>query len=774
MHDTKRRRGKENSNSETSELNEQPSMDAMKGQYKINNIYLNLRNIKLCLAVVIGLVILFQLWKFSFRSTAMDLSPVTGDVGSDTVKSGWRFKDHPQGLNEESFNQLIEDLKTKDTCPHAPFTPKAEVPETFKLPNKGKVYQSEGSLKFKDGQFILDGKPFRILSGAMHYFRVLPEQWKDRMLKMKAMGLNTLETYVSWNLHEDKPGKFDFEGMLDIVKYIELAKEVGLYVIFRPGPYICSEWDFGGLPAWLLKDPNMKVRSNYPGYLKAVDRFFDKLIPMVEKYQHVHGGPIIAVQIENEFGSYSSEVAHLLYLKKLLLRNGIKELLFYSDGGSGFANANFYDEALPTANFKEYYYGKSMFRAIREVSKDFPLVNTEFWSGWFDHWNKPHANSDALKMADDFCNVMKAGASVNFYMVHGGTNFGFMAGANWFEPKKSDESGLIKGGYKSDITSYDYIAPLSEAGDITPKYEIAKTIIQRYAPEFADKGSLQFVPQNSPKAIYGEIVQNEYIRNNPREGKVMIESYLPLEDMLSGVQAISLKDRPVPMELLDIGNSGYGQNYGFILYRTHFLRGSQLKFSNPVQDRAQIFVNGVEVKTLDWNTKTWTVDLPQRKLSEENTLDILVENHGRVNYVHQGYNKFNEERKGISGDVLLDNEVQKDWLVYPLEFQRDYANKIYGSHHFKPYTHSDYTTGLYKGSFVITAEPADSFIKMKNWNKGIVIVNGFNLGRYWNVGPQRTLYLPAPILKRGENKVLVFELYKGSNAIIFQEKHVLE
>ena len=182
-------------------------MDAMKGQYKINNIYLNLRNIKLCLAVVIGLVILFQLWKFSFRSTAMDLSPVTGDVGSDMVKSGWRFKDHPQGLNEESFNQLIEDLKTKDTCPHAPFTPKAEVPETFKLPNKGKVYQSEGSLKFKDGQFILDGKPFRILSGAMHYFRVLPEQWKDRMLKMKAMGLNTLETLVTISLTSFKVTK---------------------------------------------------------------------------------------------------------------------------------------------------------------------------------------------------------------------------------------------------------------------------------------------------------------------------------------------------------------------------------------------------------------------------------------------------------------------------------------------------------------------------------------------------------------------------------------
>lgn len=763
MHDTQTRRRKEDPNLDTRELIEQPSMDTMKGQYKINNIYLNLRNIKVLIIVVIGVILFYQLWRYSFRGSSMEIQTGIPGDGTQGEKSEWIFKDHPQGLNEESLKTLLNDLKTKDTCPsHSVGKLDEGDQDTFNLPKKEKLYESEGSLKFKDGQFFLDGKLFRILSGAMHYFRVLPEQWEDRMLKMKAMGLNTLEMYVSWNLHEDKPGQFDFTGMLDISKYIELAQKLGLYVIFRPGPYICSEWDFGGLPAWLLKDPNMKVRSNYAGYLKAVDRFFDKLIPMVTKYQHVNGGPIIAVQIENEFGSYSSEVEHLLYLKKLFLKNGIKELLFTSEGMSGFGKAPFHDEALPTANFKEFAYGEKMFKAIRSISKDFPLVNTEFWSGWFDHWGKPHATSSALKMASDFCNIMKAGASVNFYMQHGGTNFGFMAGANWDH----------KTGYKPDITSYDYIAPISEAGDITPKFEIAKTIIQRYASDFMDSGSLRYMPQNSVKAVYGEIVQNEYIKIVPREGRVSMQSYLSLDDMIPSIQSVS--KTPVPMEMLDIDKSGYGQNYGYILYRTFIPKGGTLKFSKPVADRVQVLLNGIEIRTLDWDTKTWTVEFPQHKMTDENRVDILVENCGRVNYVHQGYNKFNEERKGISGEVMLDNKPIENWEVYPLEFKKDYINKIRSSHHFSTYANSEATAGLYKGAFVITAVPADTFINMKGWTKGIVIINGFNLGRYWVVGPQRTLYVPAPILKKGENQVLIFEQHKGSHSVSFQDTHVLE
>lgn len=763
MHDTKTRRRKDDLNSAEKELIEQPSMDTMKGQYKINNIYLNLRNIKICLITVIGLILFYQLWRYSFRrSPAMEFPEgIKGPSPLKVEELGWRFKNHPQGLNEQSFSKLLNDLKTKDTCPSTIL--KGAKKDIFNLPKLDKLYESEGSLKFKDGKFTLDGKPFRILSGAMHYFRVLPEYWEDRMLKMKAMGLNTLETYVSWNLHEDKPGQFDFQGILDVRKYIELAQKVGLKVIFRPGPYICSEWDFGGLPAWLLKDPNMKVRSNYPGYLKAVDRFFEKLIPLVTDLQHVNGGPIIAVQIENEFGSYSSEVEHLLYLKKLLLRTGIKELLFVSDGQSGFGNAPFHNEALPTANFKEYEFGEAMFRSIRAISKDFPLVNTEFWSGWFDHWGKPHADSSALKMASDFCNMMKDGVSVNFYMVHGGTNFGFMAGSNWFE----------KGSYNPDITSYDYIAPLSEAGDITPKFEIAKTIIQRYAPDFIDSTQLQSLPDDGPKAVYGEIVENEYVKMIYKEGRLDMQSYLSLVDMVTPIPSAS--STPVPMEMLDINKSGYGQNYGYILYRAYIPKAVTLKFSAPVQDRVQILVNGVEIKILDWTTKTWTVTLPQDKMVDENMLEILVENCGRVNYVHQGYNRFNEERKGISGAVLLDDKPIEKWVgVYPLEFKQDYINKVSNSHQWKTYANSEETIGLYKGSFTVSTVPMDTFISMKGWTKGIVIVNGFNLGRYWNIGPQRTLYLPAPILKRGENEVIVFEQHKSSHSVTFLDTHILE
>lgn len=707
--------------------------------------------------VILGAVVVMtavKLWQYILRKPPPFEEPPEIKYQPTTK---WVYEYNSQGLREKTLKTLLDSIANGERIESGRTIHDQEVQtiqrlEKYPLKKVEKPYVSTGSLTFKAGKFYLDGKPFRILSGAMHYFRVMPEYWQDRMRKMKACGLNTVETYVSWNLHEDTPGNFNFDGILNIRKFIELAHQEGLYVILRPGPYICSEWDFGGMPAWLLKDPNMKVRTNYPGYKEAADRFFSKLIPLVADLQHTDGGPIIAVAVENEYGSYSSEVEHLMFLKQLLIKYGIKELLFVADGIvnkelTGFNVAPFYDETLPTVNFMKYHLGKVLVEQVKSVSKDFPIMVMEFWAGWFDHWEHPHAYAPAKNLAEDLQNILESGASVNFYMFHGGTNFGFTAGANWFNDSN----------YKPDVTSYDYIAPLSEAGDITPKYEVIRSMLKKMVLEPEGITELPNPPKNSEKADYG---------------MVFIDKYLHLEDMITPIQA-TMADKPMTMEMLNIHN-GYGQNYGFILYRAYIRKGKRLSFTVPACDRAQIIVNGKEVGVLYWLTRRWEVDIPETVLGSENILDILVEHHGRVNYVLRGFNRFNQERKGISGDVLLDGQVITNWRIYPLEFKEQYINRIVESHKWQPFTNWDSgITSLYTGTFQINATPKDTFINMKGWTKGNVFINGFNLGRYWKEGPQRTLYVPAPILKPGANKVVIFELHKASNSVTFQDVHVL-
>ncbi|XP_052252882.1 beta-galactosidase-1-like protein 2 isoform X2 [Dreissena polymorpha] len=667
----------------------------------------------------------------------------------------WKYSKNSQGLTEMSFQEIINTIKSKQVQKFSrPLTDDevntiAKV-KGAKLKDLNKVYESSGSLKFKNGRFLLEGKPLRILSGAMHYFRVMPEYWEDRMQKMKDCGLNALETYVAWNLHEDEPGQFNFGGILNIRKYIQTAKKVGLHVILRPGPYICSEWDFGGMPAWLLQDPTMKVRSDHPDYMKAVEKYLGMLIPEIVDLQYSKGGPIIAVQIENEFGSYSSDVGHLKFIKQELVKNGIVEMFFISDGivndKSGFQVAPFYDEALPTANFMKYGLGEALFEQIKSISPHFPLVVMEFWSGWFDHWGQPHANPSTKYFASDLESLLQMGASVNFYMFHGGTNFGFMAGANWFNTST----------YKSDVTSYDYIAPLNEAGDITPKYEIIRELIRRY--EVIPKGlpDLPDLPAISVKGNYG---------------KVVIDQFMQMEDMINSVKPIKM-DKPVPMEMLDLGE-GTGQNYGFILYRTVIKQGTKLKFTRPVKDRVHVMLNGVEVGLFTWSSSFWEVKVTQDKVTDDNILDILVENHGRVNYVHQGFNRFNEEHKGITGEVLWDGQPIRNWQAYPLQFTEDDMERFNESSKWKIFANWKGITSLYRGTLNINGTPKDTFLNMKGWKKGVAFINGFNLGRYWDEGPQKTLYVPAPVLKPGDNKVVIFELHKASHSIMFEDTPIL-
>ncbi|XP_071095299.1 beta-galactosidase-1-like protein 2 [Haliotis cracherodii] len=609
----------------------------------------------------------------------------------------------------------------------------------FNMDSNQRSLTDATSVSFSKGHFVLGGKTLKILSGAMHYFRVVPDYWKDRMLKMKSCGLNTLETYVPWNLHEPTPGLFDFEGILDVRKYIQLAHEVGLHVIFRPGPFICSEWDFGGLPSWLLADPNMKVRSNYPPYQKASERFFSKLLPLVTDLQYSQGGPIIAVQVENEFGSYSDEVQHLDFLRALLIKNGITELLVTSDNLSGMRRAPFHKYALPTANFQDYEKSSKEFNAIRELNPDFPLMVMEYWSGWFDHWGSAHSTFPLEAFAKSLSGILHNDSSVNFYMFHGGTNFGFMAGANYFDD------------YKPDVTSYDYDAPLDEAGNITPKYEKAREIIMEYVLKKQGITSLPEPPPNSAKADYGHLA---------------IDSYLPWHTMMSLMESSLEVKRPDHMESIKL-ISGVGQSYGYIVYRKTLNQpGTLLKLPGHVTDRAQILLNSKETAILDWHTKDPEVHLEDVKA--DTVLDIVVENLGRVNYILAGSEILNSQRKGLSGDVYLDEKKLEDWKIFPLDFDKSYVNRLSRTSEWKPFEVQVNTPCMYRTELKIAEEPRDTYLLVKGWKKGVVFINGFNLGRYWNIGPQKTLYVPAPILKTGTNEVLIFELHKPAPEITFQ------
>ena len=567
------------------------------------------------------------------------------------------------------------------------------------------------TLTISSTQFLLDGKPFRILSGAMHYFRVVPKYWRDRLEKMHAFGLNTVETYVAWNLHEPRPGEFHFDGMLDIVKFIETANDVGLKVIVRPGPYICSEWDFGGLPAWLLKDPNMQVRCAYPPYLAAVDRFFDVLLPMLVSLQSTRGGPIIAMQVENEYGSYGNDKVYLRHLADGMRARGIDSFLFTSDGPrDNCLQGGTLPDVFKTVNFA--FEAKEAFAKLREYQPDGPLMVMEFWSGWFDHWGEPHHisedGSDSIQRSvDTLDEILAMGASVNFYMFHGGTNFGFMNGAN------GDPSP-----YQADITSYDYACPISESGDLNPRYEGYREVIKKYV----DIPSI-FDIRPSTKRSYGTVELTESV------------------SLFNSLDVLSRPHKsvtPQPMEMFD-------QDYGFILYRTT-VSGPRMGILRVrgLHDRAHVFINGELTDILDRESGN---EYSAVDAAKDFQLDILVENMGRINF---GPSLL--DRKGITDGVTVNDQYQFGWEVFPLPLN-DLSRLKFSS-----LVVADRQPTFYRASFHVD-EPADTFLALPGWTKGVVWLNSFNLGRYWERGPQKALYIPAPLLKRGTNELVVFELH---------------
>lgn len=595
-------------------------------------------------------------------------------------------------------------------------------------------------LEIKNKKFYMDSKPFDIYSGAMHYFRTVPEYWEDRLTKLKAAGFNTVETYVCWNLHEKKPGKFDFSGILDIEKYLEIAQKVGLYAIVRPGPYICAEWDFGGLPAWLLKDKNMQIRCMYPDYLKCVERFYKELLARLVPHLESHGGNIIAMQVENEYGSYGNDKDYLRYVEKLTRDCGIDCLLFTSDGNT---NNMISGGSLPDI-YKVLNFGsrsRTAFNVLKGFENDGPNMCGEFWCGWFDHWRDKHHTRNSLEIVNEIKGFIDNGASFNMYMFHGGTNFGFTAGANHNQGH----------GYEPTVTSYDYCAMLTEWGDYTPAYHaVRKLLCEKQGiepPELPESPKLQSI------------------------GKVELTEAASLFENLDNIG--EKHHVPVPE-----GMEYFGQNFGLIYYETT-LKGkynASPMYVKNVHDFAEVYFDGEKKTSIDRTLysvegKTTLKDVIFKKkkgesspflmpaLSGERKIGVLVDTMGRVNY---GENML--DRKGIS-DIYLGIQRLMNYDVWTLPL--DNLDKLKYSSSVK----KDEPVFL-KGSFK-TDSKADCFVHLDGFNRGCVYINGFNLGRFWKVGPQKSLYIPGTLLK-DENEIIVFNIGGYSKPTVsITDKHNL-
>lgn len=572
--------------------------------------------------------------------------------------------------------------------------------------------------------FYLDKKPFKIISGAIHYFRTVPEYWQDRLEKLVNMGCNTVETYIPWNLHEPKRGEFKFDGICDVEKFISLAQNLGLYIIIRPSPYICAEWEMGGLPSWLLKDKSMKLRCSYKPYLDAVKEYYEVLIPKLVPYQIDRGGKIILMQIENEYGYYGNDTSYLEFLRDTMRNLGVTVPFVTSDGPwkESVFKSGMVDGALPTGNFgsgAEWQFGEMK----KYMGDNKPLMCMEFWNGWFDAWGEEHHVTEPEKAGLELEELLKRG-SLNFYMFEGGTNFGFMSGRN-------------SGKKTADVTSYDYDAPLTEDGQITPKYELFKKIISKYA-------KTREVPLTTEikRKAYGKISCTQ-----------KVSLFSTLEKMCDPVKSLY----PVTMEEID-------QNYGYILYRTKLKDDEVLKEIRleNANDRVLCYHNNTHIFTA-FDENVWD----NKEIENETAggvVDLLCENMGRENFG----TGIETQRKGILGGVRLNDHRQFGFEIFPLELDEKQLDKIDFEGEF-----IQNTPAFYNFEFEID-EPCDTYVDTAGFGKGVVFINGFNLGRFWKIGPQKTLYLPAPLLKKGKNSIIIFETEgKSAGEINLCDKHDL-
>ena len=556
--------------------------------------------------------------------------------------------------------------------------------------------------EIKNGQFQLDGKPFVILAGEIHPSRVPKEYWRQRIQMAKAMGLNTISVYEFWNMHEPEKGKFYFRDNEDVTKFINICAEEGMYVILRPGPYVCAEWEFGGYPYWLLNEPGLVVRSKEAQFMKFAKRYLKEMAKHTTAQQVTHGGNILMVQVENEYGSYGKDKEYMAQIRDALKEVGYDVPLYVAEGGPQLANA-WIPGTVAGVNGGGW---QDAPKTADKYTPGGPYMVPEFYPGWLDHWGEPKSITSGD--LGGFKGLVEHNISVSMYMFHGGTNFGFMNGANY------------GGNFQPDITSYDYDSPLDEAGRPRNKYFSYRAILAQ-----ATGAKFPPMPPTIPVITIPRF-------NLEKKGSLFGTLPKPVKS-----------EKTMTMEAL-------GQDYGFVLYRTK-VKGPKTGTLDihDLRDFAVIMINGKTITTLDRRRKqqSTSIEIP----SGDVQLDILVENSGRINYG----GKIPDNHKGITDHVELSGETLTGWEMYRLPVPTDSKIAFDGKTEDQP--------TFYRGTFSLD-KTGDAFLDLRGWTKGVVYVNGHNLGRYWWVGPQQTLYVPGVWLKRGTNTVTVFEEVKTASA----------
>ena len=587
--------------------------------------------------------------------------------------------------------------------------------------------KTTGTFEAGKGTFLLNGDSMVVKAAEIHYPRIPEPYWEQRIESCKALGMNTICLYVFWNLHEQEEGKFDFTGNKDIAKFCRLAQKHGMYVIVRPGPYVCAEWEMGGLPWWLLKKQDVQLRSLDPYYMERVGIFMKEVGKQLADLQITRGGNIIMVQVENEFGSYGTDKPYVSAIRDLVREAGFTDVpLFQCDWSSNFTN-NALDDLLWTVNFGTGANIEQQFKKLKELRPETPLMCSEFWSGWFDHWGRKHETRDAATMVSGIKDMLDRNISFSLYMTHGGTTFGWWGGAN-------------NPAYSAMCSSYDYDAPISEAGWLTPKYYQLRDLLQQYLPAGQ---TLPEPPEAFPVIEIPAITEWEVA---------------PLFDNLPDPkQTESVK----PMEQFD-------QGWGSILYRTTLKEDIEGTLHlDEMHDWAQVFADGQLLGRLDRRQGEFTLPL-KSPLKKGTQLDILVEAMGHVNF-----DKSIHDRKGITEKVEVISDGQatelKGWSVYNLPPFYEFVSN-------KNYQKGQVVNGpaYYRATFRLD-KTGDTFLDMQTWGKGMVWVNGHAMGRFWEIGPQQTLYMPGCWLKEGENEIIVLDL-KGpaETKVVGLEKPILD
>ncbi|KAJ8940329.1 hypothetical protein NQ318_014405 [Aromia moschata] len=642
-------------------------------------------------------------------------------------------------------------------CSSGGSSPKEELPTLYEY-----YVGDEITSGLSDDQpyFTLNNKNITLYSGAFHYFRVPRAYWRDRLRKIRAAGLNTVETYVPWNLHEPKEGQFDFGGggsamedFLHLFEFLTTAQEEDLFVVLRPGPFICAEWEFGGLPSWLLRETSSVRTSKDDKYIYYVRRYFSILLSIMAPYQFQNNGPIIGFQIENEYANTGeNDTAYLVQLQQMFLDNGIVELLYTSDSPR-YEGVGAIPGVLQTANLDTNV--KELLDKLNTLQTNKPTMVMEYWTGSYDYWTEDHNGVDVDDFQSNLVDILDYPASVNLYMFIGGTNYRYLNGANTLY------SGTNNSGYEPITSSYDYDAPITEYGNYTEKYNVVKELIAARNPV---KTKLPDPPETVAAVTYPSIA---------------LENMMTLATIYNNMDDRYQIDSIIPMELLPTKDNS-GQSFGYILYRKtglYLAANAVLKISGYVRDTVMVLLDDIsispsptEASDLDgfgfWRLENSTIALTSSELQNV-TLELLVENFGRNNY---GALPQFRQFKGLTDPVYIDDQEVTDWEAVPMEFN---GERLYGW--LDGAENRTNVPAAYRGSLLIYEdEPQDTFLDMREWTKGIVMVNGFIIGRYFFLGPQQTLYLPAPLMVRGTNDVIIFEHYNAPENITFSDKPIFE